>query len=114
MLIPDQGGGTGGVSVLAGGKGGTLLEPKGAYVHDGVRCSWIFADLFYISALLSSSGALPTLGLEQVAVSALSGPYEQRGDCFAASCVITVDSFLSEHSALNLTGISNTGQGNGS
>ena len=87
-LVVDAGGARG-ESVLVSAAAGALSEPEGAYAHDGVRCSWLFAAPQYAAARLTVAAAgSPAAGLERLEAAALPGIYGPAGACYATPCVV--------------------------
>ncbi len=93
-MIDTDGGGSGigvtssfsGASVLVNVASGRLSEPEGAYVYDGVRCTWIFLDRRFAAVRLTLAGAsAQAADLELLSVAALEGQYQDLGDCGHAS-----------------------------
>ena len=94
VLVADANGGGGGpqggegVSVLVTASSGEVTEPEGAYVHDGVRCTWLVANEAAPAVRLSLvAAAAPALGLESLEIAAELGG-GGGAQCSAAPCDI--------------------------
>ena len=104
VLVEDTGGGGGapsgasGVSVLLRAASGSITEPEGAYIHDGIRCTWLAPYGGYSAARLDLvASAAPARGLEKLEISQLG--ISGSGECFSAPCVIPILPFLANDAA---------------